>query len=107
MASPYTKKLRGDEVVIEDADGTVIATLETSTLANYVMASLLGEYPKPPDYRDDVPYSVAGDNDEPKTKWRCRNCYHVGDSNDFSSSNAACRPRCPKCGSAKEVFPDD
>ena len=102
MSGPYTKKEYKDAWKIEDGDGQVIATTETETLADYVMAALLGYYKHPPDYEVGKAYAVAEPDDD---NWYCQSCGHRGTGDDFLSSEVDDLYRCPKCGNAEEVFP--
>lgn len=105
MAAPYTKKQDGDDWTIEDGDGHVIATTETETLANFVMAALLGLAPEPPDYPSDEPQGKTDELGE--TSCYCQNCGYEGEENEVWSDVSGVKFVCPQCGLSAEVFPKD
>ncbi len=71
---PYTKVEAGEAWDILDGAEDAIATLQTETLANYMLAALLGVYPSPPDYPADEPLGEEEAKDDsvldPYKEWR-------------------------------------
>ncbi len=75
MAGPYTKRQDSDAIsdgwTISDGDDNVIAHLDTETMANVMMAGLLGDIANfgngkatPEDYPEDEPLGEGPEDDE-------------------------------------------
>ncbi len=62
---PYTKTSSDGDWIILDGDDEAIASAQTETLADYIMAALLGQYPLPPDFPVDVAIPSEDDGDDP------------------------------------------
>lgn len=97
---PYTKKqsssVFNDGWNIYDGQGELIAALDTDTMANGMLACLVGHFGPPPDYPSDTP---LGDDDAGLTPMYCQDCGHSGEENEFWPSDGNPAPHvCPNCG---------
>jgi len=106
MAPPYVKrssKQLDDGWEIQDGEGATIAIVATETMANALLATLLGLLERVPDYPSNTPIAAA----EECELWlyRCQKCQHEAAQREFwPMDGSPARYICPACGSTKAVL---